>query len=87
MLGWSVRGWRIRHRRVALGIFFCFCFSPLAFVALLLLLLLFNKEGVVSPGLFAAIFMFMRDRSFGAVSRFVVDTFIDCFDVTKDFVS
>jgi len=47
----------------------------------------FNKEGVVSPGLFVAIFMFMRGRSFGAVSRFVVDTFNDGFDVTKDFVS
>ena len=41
----------------------------------------------MSPGLFAVIFMFMRGRSFGAVSRFVVDTFIDGFVVTKDFVS
>ena len=47
----------------------------------------FNKEGVVSPGLFVAIFMFMRGRSFGAMSHYVVDTFIDGFDVTKDFVS
>ena len=60
-------------------------FSPFAFVALLLLL--FIKEGVVSPGLFVCIFMFMRGRSFEAMSRFVVDTFIDGFDVTKDFVS
>ena len=41
----------------------------------------------MSPGLFVAIFMFMRGRSFGAVSRFVVDTLNDGFDVTKDFVS
>ena len=62
-----------------------FLFFPFAFVALLLSL--FNKEGVVSPGLFVAIFMFMRGRSFGAVNRFVLDTFFDGFDVTKDFVS
>ena len=62
-----------------------FLFFPFAFVALLLLL--FNKEGIVSPDLFVAIFMFMRGQSFGAVSRFVVDTFIDSFDVTKDFVN
>ena len=60
-------------------------FFPFAFVALLLLL--FNKEGVVSPGLFIAFFMFMRGRSFGAVSGFIADTFIDGFDVIKDFVS
>ena len=40
----------------------------------------------MSPVLFVAIFMFMRGRSFGAVSQFVVDTFIDGFVVTKDFV-
>ena len=64
---------------------FLFLFFPYTFVALLLLL--FNKEGVVSPGLFVANFMFMRGRSFGTVSRFAVDTFINGFDVTKDFVS
>lgn len=58
--------------------FFCLCFPPL-------LLLLYYY--LMSPGLFAAIFTFMRGRSFGAVSRFVVDTFINGFDVTKDFVS
>ena len=41
----------------------------------------------MSPGLFAVIFMLMRGRSFGAVSQFFVDTFIDGFVVTKDFVS
>ena len=41
----------------------------------------------MSPGLFIAFFMFMRGRSFGAVSGFIADTFIDGFDVIKDFVS
>ena len=64
---------------------FLFLFFPFAFVALLLLL--FNKEGVVSPGLFAYYYYVFVRPIFWAVSRFIVDTLIDGFVVTKDFVS
>ena len=41
----------------------------------------------MGPDLFVATLCFVRGRPFGVMCRFVVDIFIDSFDVTKDFVS